>query len=164
MHRTLLGFGAAAVGIAIFGFVVLGLFGLDSSPSWGGFRLPHLSVTGPMGHGMMGGPWTDPGDAAPVPPPFADANDLTVTLDDFAFTPSDIALEAGQVNLTLVNEGTAVHDLTVPELGITIVVLPGESVTAGLEFDAPGTYDILCSIPGHASIGMTGSLVVQPRT
>ena len=68
------------------------------------------------------------------------------------------------MNITLVNEGAAIHDLTVPELDITIHVSPGESVTTGLELDIPGTYDTLCSIPGHASLGMTGSLVVLPTT
>jgi plastocyanin len=170
MQRTLLGFGIGAVGIAVFGFVVMGLFGLDSSQSRGSFRLPHDSVTTPMGPtggmgpGMMEGLWADPGDAAPVEPAFPDADDLTVILDDFAFDPSDVTVQTGQVNLTLVNEGAAVHDLTVPELGITILASPGESVTTGLEFDTPGTYDTLCSIPGHAALGMTGSLVVRPRT
>jgi uncharacterized cupredoxin-like copper-binding protein len=163
MQRTLLGFGIGAVGIAIFAFVVMGLFGLDSSRSWGMFSFPHGSVTAPMGRGMMGFR-TDPGDAAPLAPAFADADEMTVTLDDFTFTPSDITVQAGQVNLTLVNEGAAVHDLTIPELGITILVFPGESVTTGLEFDTPGTYDTLCSLPGHSSLGMTGSLVVLPNT
>jgi plastocyanin len=170
MQRTLLGFGIGAVGVAVFGFVVLGLFGLDSSQSWGPLNFPHDSMTraagstGEMDLGMMGGLRTDPGDAASVEPAFPDAADLTVILDDFTFDPSDITVQTGQVNLTLVNEGAAVHDLTVPELGITILVSPGESVTTGLEFDTPGTYDTLCSIPGHATLGMTGSLVVLPRT
>jgi uncharacterized cupredoxin-like copper-binding protein len=170
MQRKLLGFGIGAVGIAIFGFVVAGLFGMDSSQPWGTFRFPHDSAAAPMGlttrmgPAMMGGMWADPGDASPVEPAFPNAVGLTVTLDDFTFAPSDVAVQPGQVNLTLANEGAAVHDLTVPELDITILVLPGESVTTGLEFDIAGTYDTLCSIPGHASLGMTGSLVVLPRT
>ena len=164
MQRTLLGFGIGAVGVAIFGFVVLAVFGLDSSPSWGTFQFPHDSATRSMGPGMMGGLWTDPGDAGPVEPAFPDAHDLAVEMDDFTFAPSDITVQAGQVNLTLVNDGAALHDLTVPELGIRILVSQGESVTTGLEFDTPGTYDTLCSVPGHASLGMTGSLIVLPRT
>jgi plastocyanin len=170
VQRTLLGFGIGAVGIAIFGFVVLALFGLDSSPSWGTFRFPHDSATssmpptGGMGPGMMGGFWTDASDAAPVEPAFPEADELTVQMDDFAFAPSDITVQAGQVNLTLVNAGAAEHDLTVPALDIRILVVPGKSGTIGLEFDTPGTYDTLCSIPGHASLGMTGSLIVLPRT
>ena len=160
-QRTLLGFGLGAVGIAIFGFIVLGVFGMDSSQSWGSFRFPHGSVAGPMGPGMMGGVGSEPDNAEPVDPAFPDAVDLTVTLDDFAIAPTDITVARGQVNLTLVNTGAAVHDLTVPELDIRILVSPGESVTAGLDFDVPGTYETLCSIPGHASLGMTGSLVVQ---
>ena len=170
VQRTLLGLGVGAVGVAIFGIVVLALFGLDSSPSWGMFRFPHDSVTssirptGGMGPGMMGGLWTDASVAGTVEPAFPEADELTVQMDDFAFAPSDITVQAGQVNLTLVNAGAAAHDLTVPELDIRILVVPGESVTTGVEFDTPGTYDTLCSIPGHAALGMTGSLIVLPRT
>jgi plastocyanin len=170
LQRTLLGFGIGAVGVAVFGFVVLALFGLDWSQSWGPHKFPHDSMTRPAGStggidlGMMGGSRTDPGYAASVEPAFPDAADLTVILGDFTFGPSDITVQTGQVNLMLDNEGAAVHDLTVPELGITILVSPGESVATGLEFDAPGRYDTLCSIPGHATLGMIGSLVVLPRT
>ncbi len=170
MHRALLGIGIGAVGTAIFGFVVFGVIGMESSRSWGGFGFPSDSVTRPMGPtrgmgpGMMGGMWTDPGDAAPIEPAFPIADDLTITLSDFAFDPSAITVQEGQVNITLDNEGAAVHDLTIPDLGIRILVSPGESIKTGQEFNAPGTYDTLCSIPGHASLGMTGSLVVLPTT
>lgn len=168
MQRTLLGFGIGAVGIAIFGFVVLGLFGMDSSQTWGTFRFPHGSAEAPMGSaremgpGMMGNFWSGSNDSRPAPPAFEDAVDVTVTLDDFAFSPADLTVTAGQVNLTLTNTGAAVHDLTIPDLGISVQASPGETVTTGLDFTTPGTYETLCSIPGHASLGMTGTLVVLP--
>lgn len=170
MQRTLLSFGIGAVGIAIFGFVVLGLFGMDSSQSWGTFRFPHDSVTrsmgpsGGMGPGMMGGFWSDSDVGEPSPQAFENAEDLTVTLDDFAFIPADLTVNAGQVNLTLTNTGAALHDLTIPDLGITVQASPGETVTAGLDFATPGTYDTLCSIPGHSSLGMRGTLAVLPSS
>jgi uncharacterized cupredoxin-like copper-binding protein len=111
---------------------------------------------------MMEDYWVGGNGATLVEPPFSDADEIIVTLDDFSIDPSEISVEAGRVNVTLTNRGAAVHDLTVPDLGIRILVSPGETVTAGLEFDSPGTYDTLCSIPGHASLGMTGSLVVRP--
>ena len=93
LQRTLLGFGIAAVGIALFGFVVMGLFGMDSSQSFPMVGFTRDSVTGPMGPtsdmslGMMGGIWTDPGDAAAIERAFPNADDLTVMLGDFAFDP-----------------------------------------------------------------------------
>ena len=168
MQKSLLGFGVGAVAIAIFGFVILGVFEMDSSQSFGMFGFSRDSVTGPigrmggMGPGMMGEIWADPGDGGQTQPAFRDADDVGLKLDDFRFEPSEITVREGRVNITLVNEGDAVHDLSVPDLGIRIVASPGETVTTGLDFTTPGTYDALCSIPGHASLGMTGSLVVLP--
>jgi uncharacterized cupredoxin-like copper-binding protein len=116
-----------------------------------------------MGPGMMGGRSVDSNEP-PAPPAFENADEILVAMDDFRFDPVDIRVHTGKVNLTLVNDGAAVHDFSVPELSIRILAAPGETVTSGVEFIAPGTYDTLCSIPGHASLGMTGSLVVSPRT
>lgn len=168
IQKSLLGFGIGAVAIAIFGFVVLGVFGMDSSQSFGMFGFSRDSVTHPngrvggMGPGMMGGFWADSGDGGVTQPTYPDAAEVNVKLDDFTFEPSDITVTEGKVNITLVNEGAAVHDLSVPDLGIRIVASPGETVTSGIEITTPGIYATLCSIPGHASLGMTGSLVVLP--
>ena len=168
IQKSLLGFGIGAVAISIFGFVVLGVFAMDSSQPFGMFSFSRDSVTnsigrmGGMGPGMMGGFWGDSGDGELTQPAYPDAAAVNVKLDDFRFEPSNITVQEGKVNITVVNEGAAVHDLSVPDLGIRIVALPGETVTTGLNFAAPGTYDTLCSIPGHASLGMTGTLIVLP--
>lgn len=152
MHnRTLLGFGIAAVGFAIVGFVAVSVVGLDSS-------FPGFPMFGGMRHGVMHGYGAGSGDDAP--PAFDEAAELTVTLDDFTITPSIVTVDQGKVNLILINRGTVLHDLTIPDLGITVTAPPGVTVTAGLEFDNPGIFDTLCSVPGHASAGMTGSLKV----
>ncbi len=166
VHRRLLTFGIGAVAIAVFGSLLLGLSGMEPFRSFRMFGYSHNFQTSPregMGPGMMGGRSVDPNEAS-APPAFEDADEILVTMDDFRFDPVDIGVHTGTVNLTLVNEGAAAHDFSVPELSIRIFAAPGETVTSGVDFIAPGTYDTLCSIPGHASLGMTGSLVVSPRT
>jgi uncharacterized cupredoxin-like copper-binding protein len=36
----------------------------------------------------------------------------------------------------------------------------GDEVVGGLRLDEPGTYEFLCSVPGHAEAGMRGEIVV----
>jgi uncharacterized cupredoxin-like copper-binding protein len=93
--------------------------------------------------------------------PYADATVVEVTATDLAFDPSAITIDAGEpVNLRLVNRGQAFHDLTIPDLDVTLAAEPGETVTAGITVDTPGTYEFLCTVPGHANAGMRGTLTV----
>ena len=81
---------------------------------------------------------------------------------EFAFQPDRLAIDAGEtVNLTLVNTGTLVHDLTIPQLDIHLIAAPGETATTGLEVTKAGEYQVLCTVPGHAEAGMTGMIVVE---
>lgn len=45
------------------------------------------------------------------------------------------------------------------------LVLPVEGMTCAScvnRIERPGTYRIVCSVPGHEDAGMTGTLAVQP--
>jgi uncharacterized cupredoxin-like copper-binding protein len=50
----------------------------------------------------------------------------------------------------LVNEGQAMHDVTIRELGDSPVVeaAGGETASATITLE-PGTYEFFCSVPGH---------------
>ena len=90
------------------------------------------------------------------------ARDILITATEFGFAPSEINVAAGEsVNFVLVNEGRATHDFSIPGLGVGIVAGPGEQSAAGVSLDGAGTYQILCTIPGHAAAGMTGTLQVS---
>jgi len=39
---------------------------------------------------------------------------------------------------------------------------PGQTARLRFRIDTPGIYRILCSMPGHAEAGMTGTLTVGP--
>jgi uncharacterized cupredoxin-like copper-binding protein len=80
-------------------------------------------------------------------------------------TEFEIALSSGQIpaggTITVHNMGTTAHDLAVSRTDLTTgSIEPGESATLDISELEPGTYDLLCTIPGHADSGMTASLVI----
>jgi len=94
--------------------------------------------------------------------PYPDAPTVEVTANDLSFDPAEITLDAGEpVNLQFTNRGQVFHDLTIPDLDITLDAEPGATVTAGIQVDQPGTYEYLCTVPGHADAGMGGTLTVS---
>ena len=50
--------------------------------------------------------------------------------------------------------GVSAHD------GVHLHARPGVTIAATYQLDAPGTYPLLCAIPGHTEGGMIGELVV----
>lgn len=93
-------------------------------------------------------------DAAPA----AAAGGVTVVATEFAFEPEDISIAADEdVDLTLQNAGVVEHDITIDELDLEIYADATETVTETVNIPA-GTYEIYCSIPGHRSSGMEGTL------
>lgn len=91
--------------------------------------------------------------------PYADAATVEVTAGDLWFDPTTITVDAGEpVNLRLTNRGQVFHDLTVSDLDVMVDADPGDTTTAGLTIDEPGSYEFLCTVPGHADAGMRGTL------
>ena len=141
--------GVLAIGTA----VAVGL--LLAVAMWGGagWGWPDdLQMTGHMG-------WTSSGTAdAPVP----EASTIEVVATDLRFDPTTVTITAGDtVNLALVNDGRAFHDLTIPALGFLLDAEAGEETSGSLTVDEPGTYEFECSVPGHAEAGMRGTLIVE---
>jgi plastocyanin len=101
---------------------------------------------------------------APVGTPVAGTGSLAVTASEWRFDPAILRVEAGApVTLTVTNTGAQLHTLTVPRLRVdTGTIEPGAAAT--LTFTAPtgrGSYDVICTFPGHEEAGMIGSLVVE---
>jgi plastocyanin len=91
---------------------------------------------------------------------------VEVTADEFSFSPSKIVVEGGgPVEITLTNDGATAHDLRVEKDGSDVGGTPvfqggGESKTATVDLE-PGTYEFICSVPGHEAQGMRGTLEVK---
>ncbi len=108
---------------------------------------------GGAGHDMMGsGPAAIPG-----------ATEVRIQAANFSFTPNEVRLpKNADVNLTFTSAGTGVvHDFTVPGLGLHVAANPGETKTIGLRGLAAGRYDAVCSVPGHADLGMRAIVIVE---
>ena len=110
-----------------------------------------------------------PGAQPPIETPLATQSpatgvtEINVSGNEFSFSPASINVKAGErVKITFRNIGRAPHNLVLEGLGITTKTINGGQ-TDIVEFIAPsaGTYSFFCSIPGHRSAGMEGSLKVE---
>jgi nitrite reductase (NO-forming) len=101
-------------------------------------------------------------------PPRAGGAQIQITAREFRFDPSSVQVAVGQsVTLVLDNQGTIQHNLQIEGRDEPVVASPGQIAKATLEFDTPGEYTYICSIPGHKEAGMRGKLLVgepQPTT
>jgi nitrite reductase (NO-forming) len=81
------------------------------------------------------------------------------------FEPSTIAVKAGQpVQVTLQSTGGGEHDFALDE-GVArpfkVAVRGGETASGTFTIERPGTYEFYCSVPGHALVGMRGTITVE---
>ncbi len=87
---------------------------------------------------------------------------LTVKAGDLWFRPAEVTVaSSGSSTIRLDNAGRLVHNLTVDELGIQIVVAPRGAGEAILVDPSPGVYEFYCSVSGHREAGMVGTLIVE---
>lgn len=102
----------------------------------------------------------DTGDSAPA----ADADALTVTVSDFMIDPSELSVTGSTVTIEVVNDGPTPHNLSVRDADGEVVMATADLSTGGAETItadlAPGDYTIFCSLAGHESLGMSGTLTV----
>jgi nitrite reductase (NO-forming) len=108
-------------------------------------------------------PTTQPTITATPTSTTSSALQVTVTGTEFSFTPSSIAAKVGQtVQLTFKNAGQYPHNLTITQLGVkTKTIQPGQEDTITFTADKAGTFTFLCTVPGHADRGMTGTFTVK---
>jgi plastocyanin len=80
---------------------------------------------------------------------------------DIAFEPNQLSLPADTVTpVSLANQGAALHNFSIDELGISVDVEAGAS--GQVDINAPaGTYTFYCNVPGHREAGMEGMLTVE---
>jgi manganese oxidase len=87
---------------------------------------------------------------------------VSVSLSEMKISPATISAASGPVVLEITNDGSAVHNLSIPALGKqTADLAAGASTTLDLGEVAAGSYDVRCEIVGHADAGMTATLAVS---
>jgi len=93
----------------------------------------------------------------------ASAVKVDLVAHDLRFSQTRIEVPAGAtVLLTFTNEDPVVHDWMVEGLAnVEAPARPGQTQQVRFRIDQPGDYTYLCTMPGHAAEGMTGTLVVR---
>jgi plastocyanin len=88
---------------------------------------------------------------------------ITVDGTEFAFIPSIITVSKGDtVEITFKNMGKFPHNLAIAGLGVkTKTIQPGGQDTISFTPVNLGSFQFLCTVPGHADRGMTGNLIVK---
>lgn len=90
----------------------------------------------------------------------AGASSAHLTLNEFSIDPKAVSVATG-AKLHIENKGALVHNVEVKETGLKSADLkPGESGELDLASLEPGSYTLVCNVPGHTEAGMTASLVV----
>ena len=88
-----------------------------------------------------------------------------VTERDFRFDQPSLSIPSGTA-LEVMNAGPTVHNLAIRNstgavLATTSDLKPGASETLPLKLPA-GTYPMFCSLPGHESLGLKGTITITP--
>jgi uncharacterized cupredoxin-like copper-binding protein len=110
-------------------------------------------------------------------------SNITIQMGDYFFKPKDVAVSAGKVAITAPNKGKVDHELVLLKTDVNPANLktekdgevieeaysgPGEipdvesgesgKTTLNLK---PGTYAMICNVPGHYKAGMYGRVTVK---
>ena len=91
-------------------------------------------------------------------------NATPITERDFQFDSPNLTVAGPAVSLAVTNAGPTIHNLTIRDaagkvLGETEDLKARTSQTLTVELQA-GSYTIFCSLPGHESLGLKGTLTV----
>lgn len=87
------------------------------------------------------------------------ASSVTVTLSEYKINPSPITVAVGGT-LEVQNAGTMPHNLAVTGGPTTPDIAAGKSATLDISGLKAGTYEVTCTIPGHAAAGMKATLTI----
>lgn len=145
------------IGIIVVALVVIiGIFIF----SFTGTEQPSSTVPAP---GFEGVPETVVSPTPTPTPTPTEVKEISVDGTEYSFSPSSISVEKGdRVRITFSNVGGIVHNFGISELGVrTSTISVGNSDSIEFVADKSGTFDFDCSVPGHGSLGMRGSLVIS---
>ena len=84
---------------------------------------------------------------------------VDLTLTEFSIN-GNLTVTEGHIVLALRNEGAAEHNVSFEGGLISDNLMNGETTNLDLGPLSPGTYELLCEIPGHKEAGMTATLTV----
>jgi uncharacterized cupredoxin-like copper-binding protein len=122
------------------------------------------AVVGAAGTSFLAGRAASAGEAGLGQASVAEAPTTTglVTAETMAFAGTNLEMKNGEVlGLFVTNKDDIGHSFDVDSLGIH-VELPANSTSAvAIKATGPGDLQFYCSVPGHKSAGMVGTVTVQ---
>lgn len=94
-----------------------------------------------------------------------DVQVVELTIKEWAIVPANVEIKPGKVKFVVTNTGQFSHNVTILSgsdvMGAT-PTFPSSDSPKEIEVDlTAGTYDMLCSLPGHASQGQKGTITVK---
>ena len=94
----------------------------------------------------------------------AAAQSVAINVMDFMIEPNDVEVAGPTVTIDVTSNGPTPHNLTVRDASGQVVMgtedlSAGDTATISAEIE-PGKYTIFCALPGHESLGMSGTLTV----
>jgi uncharacterized cupredoxin-like copper-binding protein len=101
-----------------------------------------------------------PSGSAKTTAPSAKPVTITVTAKEWSFALSKKTVPVGTtVNFKVVNKGKIGHDFKIAGKK-TRLLNPGKSQTLSVKFSKKGTFAYVCTVSGHARLGMQGKFGV----
>jgi len=99
------------------------------------------------------------GTPAPTPTPL----EIKIDSTEFRFDPNTITVKVGQpVRVLVTNTGALEHTFTINDLGVDEPTPIGQTVTVEFTPTQSGTFELVCTVPGHKEAGMVGTVTVNP--
>lgn len=98
--------------------------------------------------------------------PAATGQVVPITVKDFTLDPLTVTVQRNSFSLAVTNAGPTVHNVTIrDESGA--VLLASKDLREGqaevVSVNLPnGTYVLFCSLAGHESLGIKGTLLIRP--
>lgn len=140
----------ARMSIALLGASLVAACGIGS---------PRITTGGPPVDGTA-----NPTVIATAAPSPTGAPATPIRVFDFSLDPRNVSVAGPIVALDVKNEGPTIHNLALRDAAGTVLIetrdlRAGELETITIQL-APGTYGLFCSLPGHESLGIVGSLEV----
>ena len=102
------------------------------------------------------------GDDASAPSSDVEIDAEVLGTDALKFEPTELEAEPGEVAIELTSGESVEHNVVIEEAGDEMVVeaAAGETNVGTIELES-GEYTFYCSIPGHRTAGMEGTLTVS---
>jgi plastocyanin len=84
---------------------------------------------------------------------------VRVVARDYSYVLSRLTVPVGRVRFTVVNRGSVAHDFSIAGRR-TPLLKPGTSAVLTVTVSRAGRVAYRCTVPGHAALGMKGTMTV----